>query len=232
MSPVFVVIEFTTFWMHSTGAGGGVDVDLVADRDSDGFPVLRGRHVRGVLREASRRVEMWSSKWGASTRIWDSAAKGAALTDLLFGTRTQLDGIESTPGCLDIRDFHIPENAKSSTGGTSIDRELAPMFFRRIAATAIDPRGGAAKDKTLRAIEAGAPCPVGGWIAWSPHERLVQKPDDEAIVQAAATGTPAIWRRHLERCLVEARSFGANRARGYGRTRFAVDLHMIEGDQR
>lgn len=227
MSAVFVIVDFTSFWMHAMGAGGGADVDLVAEKH-EGFPVLRGRHVRGVLREASRRVEAWSTTWETSARIWDKAPQEIDLTQLLFGTRTETEGGRSIPGCLDIRDFHIPENAMSSSADSLADPSLAHLYFSRIAATAIDPRSGAAKDKTLRAMEVGVPLPVGGWITWAPQERRVQSPQDAEIVAAAAAGEPAIWRKHLERCLIEARAFGANRTRGYGRGRFDAATHVLE----
>jgi hypothetical protein len=227
MSSIFVIVDFATFWIHATGAGGGADVDVLADRDADGFPILRGRHARGVLREASRRIDGWSAGWESADRLWDSNAAGVALTDLLFGTRTQAVGVDSVPGCLDIRDFHLPQSAKST--GAAPDPALAPFYFRRIAATAIEQHRGTARNKTLRAVEAGVPCPLGGWISFAERERLVQRPRDEPLIAMARSGTPPLWQRHVQLCLTEARSFGANRTRGYGRTRFDPAAQVFQG---
>lgn len=205
MTDLFVILDFETYWQHGTGALGEGDVDLMADRDVHGLPVLRGRHVQGILRDASIRLEAWRSPPIQN------------MTDILFGTSNKSPTGPSKPGCLDISDFRLPE---------SLSFQKAALFYR-LASTRIDQSTGTAMDQSLRAVEVAAPCPLGGMIRWTPQRRLVLCPDEASMVEDARD----YWITHLTDCLIEARAFGSKRTRGFGRTLFDPQRHLIRLDR-
>lgn len=202
MTDLFVILDFDTYWQHGTGALGEGDVDLSADRDRHGLPILRGRHVQGILRAASIRLDQWHP------------APIGPLTDILFGSRNKAEPGPSKPGCLNVSDFCLPEHLSAHK----------TALFRRLASTRINELTGTAMDQSLRAVEVAAPVPLGGTIRWIPERRLVLCPEEASDINAAHDH----WIAHLTRCLIDARAFGAKRTRGFGRTRFDPNKHLIE----
>lgn len=209
---VFLEIGLRTYWSHTTG-GGGEAFDAVVVRDEEGFPALSGRHVRGIFREASRRVEAW----GRTEDYWPPELAGGpnSLTALMFGARNDL---RAPSGCLDFPDafrLHPSLLAGLKTQGLEV-------FFCGLASTRIEWETGAAFDKSLRQAEAAVPCVLGGWIKWDPSEHLLTAPEDRELVELAGSK----WIEHLKNTACVLRAFGSKRTRGFGRAR--VRVHEVE----
>ncbi len=188
MSTHVLKIDLRTFWHPGGGRGHGLVLDAVAHRDSGGLPVLPGRHIKGLLRDALERAELWG--WTG----YDG------LASVLFGDRTE--EIERTggtprPGCLRVGDGRLPTRIAHSL---SADKSLCKGLFRPLHATAVEPTTGTAKDKSLRGIEVVIPLQIEAMISPVPG----QVP-------------PADWPQQLSGVLPLIHAVGAHRTRGLGR---------------
>ena len=152
-----LTIHILGYWRAGTGRGAGVGVDAIVRRDDLGLPLLPGRHLRGLLRDA---VETLSDLGD------DVVPPGTA--DRLFGRaagigETRHDG---TPGMVAVGSARLSDSwldyarqLRASEGTASADRSLSPLFAR-LSSTAIDPDTGTAKSKSLRTIEVSVPMTV------------------------------------------------------------------------
>ena len=168
-APDFLLrIEISSYWCHATGRSGGADCDLVTDRDDDGLPVLRGRHVRGLLREACRLAEALEYP-------------DAIDCSELFGGR----GADSRPGLIAIGDARLPLAVAQGVAASAARKEA---LFRRLAATAIEPATGIAKSSSLRSIEVAIPCVLFAPISIEGDKSGFKEGLDQALPLIAGVG--------------------------------------------
>lgn len=187
------------YWLHAHGEGGGEDFDLVMERDEDGLPVLRARHVKGLMRLALERAIAWD--WGPP----DDAA------ERLFGGRGGLGG----PGCLSTEDARVSDALRAGLRARS---DLAPGLFARVASTAVDPESGVAKPKQLRTIEAALPVPLTSRLTFDAAKRLAWARMDAEEVKAV-TDAEQHWRTWIDVAWPLVDEIGAKRTRGFGALR-------------
>lgn len=199
----FLMVDMRSYWLQGTGRGGGADYDLVADRDSDGLPVLRGRHLRGLLREASRQAHAFG---------WPDAPD----PELFFGGR----GENGHPGCVTVDDAMVAQELASEfIDPDSGDIRIDPaVLFRRVSSTAIHPETGSVLPKTLRTIEVATPLPLYSRLSWRPETRLTVCPGDRDRVESAASD----WSSRIEAVLSLVDGIGAKRSRGMGQACLSV----------
>lgn len=196
MSDLILPIMFSTYWLHAHGEGGGADFDLVMERDRDGFPVLRGRHVAGLLRVALLRAEAWG---------W-FPAESTSVASRLLG-----DIGDSGPGCLSVSDAKMSDRLRAELGA-----DQAWALFQRIPSTAIDPETGAAQARHLRTLEAALPVPLRATIRFEPGKRRIwasRQPDErDALAEAERD-----WWSWIACAWPAFDEAGAKRTRGFGR---------------
>ncbi len=131
MTPL-LQIALLSHWRSGTGRDRPGMLDATCQRDADGLPMIPGKHLKGLLRDAVKRAEAFG---------WIAPVAG-----VLFGDDTQ-------PGTLRV------ETARLSAGGRAALREnpdLVTMLFDTRRATAIEPTG-AAKPGSLRFEEVAVP---------------------------------------------------------------------------
>ncbi len=51
--------EFLSFWQSSSGKGEHMRLDALTARDSQGLPVLPGRTIKGLFRDAAQQLALW-----------------------------------------------------------------------------------------------------------------------------------------------------------------------------
>lgn len=193
MSSARLIVDIRGYWHPGGGRGGGKVIDAIAHRDSTGLPVLPGRHLKGLLREACESAADWG---------WDGFT---GLAERLFGERHR--GGESgtpAPGCLRIGDARLPAAVAdwlASDAGT----ELQPGLFRPLHATAVEHDTGTAKERSLRGTEVVVPLCLEAEIRVLPGHTA---PED--------------WRQRLEELLPLIRAVGGRRSRGLGRANLSL----------
>jgi len=222
LTELLIEVDIRSYWHAGTGRAGGDDVDALIDKDGDGLPVLRGRHFKGLMREAAERLAEWQ------TPGWD-----AARINILFGSEAipaqkardgepAKPGQASAPACVSFSDARLPGEIATMVHG---NKKLANEFICRLASTRIEFETGAATDKTLRSIEAAIPLKLYARLSWDAADRiglhrLAEKEIAEEIEELGRHWVPAI-----AECLPYVLAVGAHRSRGFGR---AV-LSVVEG---
>lgn len=190
MNAYRLTIDLRGYWHPGGGRGGGAVLDAVTHRDSSGLPVLPGRHIKGLLREALECAEDLG---------WDGYA---GLAGVLFGDRTEtVSGGIPAPGSLRVSDGTLPEATRNWLSDSKRQRRLVPHLYRSLFATAIDTETGTAMDKTLRGIEVIVPLLL--------HARIEPMPGRPAPTED--------WFQRVRDCLPLIDAVGAHRRRGLGR---------------
>jgi hypothetical protein len=131
-------IELRGFWHYGSGDVRGAQVDAVCKRDAFDLPMLGGRALKGLLRDAMRQAGLYNFG-GVSEECFKK----------LFGTDKQSGLIRVPSAFMQDRD-----SIKKAT------LEQKATLFRLLSSTAIDPDKQVAKDKTLRCIEVAVPVPL------------------------------------------------------------------------
>ena len=189
-----LTIALFGFWRAGTGRGYGVGVDAVVRRDEVGLPLLPGRHLRGLLRDALETL----------TILGDSSVP-PGTAERLFGRpagdgETRHDG---TPGIVTVGSAHLPGAWRAyarALPAAQRTTEFAPLF-PRLSSTTIDDHSGTAKSGGLRTAEVAVPMELHASIGGP-----LGKEDIDALRAAAR------W----------VRAVGGGRTRGLGRARLSL----------
>ena len=201
MSSQTLKIDVRGYWHAGTGRGGGAVMDAVVYRDPSGLPVLPGRHIKGLLRDALERAEGWN---------WDGYA---GLADHLFGQRSEriAPGVVPDPGCLRVSDGCIDRSLAHYLGSPSgKQKHLVSRLFRSLHSTAVDHETGSARDHSLRGIEVTIPLQLYARIE---------------VIAGADLRSPD-WRERLCDVLPLIDAVGAHRTRGLGRAVLSMEQDL------
>ncbi len=215
-----LTIKTLAYWHCGTGRGQSAALDAIAARDELGLPLVPGRTVKGLLRDAVRRyASLGHCASGWTTALFGSEGFGPprhgeeAPTP---STRTQPGKIAVTSAFVDreVRDwFREAERTMDSV----IVAQRRATLFRTISATAIDPDRGVARVGSLRTVEVVVPLTLKATVSIADIEAC----DIEDRSQTAvAVLTHAV-------ALIGA--LGAHRTRGLGRC--VVSLAPVGGER-
>jgi len=158
-----LTIDLKSYWHAGGGRDAGSVYDAVVQRDPDGLPVLPGRHLKGLLRDAFARAESWG---------WEHFE---GLADTLFGHKPENSAAPSR-GCLRISDGMLPE-AQRRWLASKEGEKLRPALYAGLYATAVKHETGTALDNSLRGIEVAIPVKLQAAIEPVPGQT---PPDDWA----------------------------------------------------
>lgn len=134
-------IDIQSYWHPGTGSGRGSDVDAVTHRDAQGLPLLPGKTLKGILRDAV-------SRWEHFTKIGNTPS----LAEQLFGAGADAD--TKWQGSIRVSDAVLAEDIRYYL---LKDKKLVTGLYRSIHATAIEHATGTAMNKSLRGIEVVVP---------------------------------------------------------------------------
>lgn len=189
-------IHFANYWHAGGGRDAGSVLDAIVHRDVHGLPVVPGRHIKGLLRDALERAETWE---------WEGYS-GLAAT--LFGDRSETaSNAAPQAGCLRVSDGMLPSDVAKWLGSEAGAR-LRPGLHRALYATAVEHDSGVAKDHSLRGIEVTVPL------------------DLTAVVEEIpGRNAPENWLARLGEVLPLIDALGAYRSRGLGRVQLQLEAH-------
>jgi len=196
MNGVVLKVDIRSYWHAGGGRGAGAVLDAVVHRDPHGLPVLPGRHLKGLLRDALRRAEAWG---------W--AGYGPGITRALFGGPAG-DGGErrSEAGCLRVSDAALPEDLAAWLAHEAGGRAHLPRLFRGLYATAVEHDSGTALDRSLRGVEVTVPLTLQATIQPLPGR-----------------APPSDWARLIDGVLPLVDAVGGHRTRGLGRAVLSLE---------
>jgi hypothetical protein len=182
-------IDILSFWRVGTGKGVAGRLDAMCHRDELGFPILPGKNLRGLLRDAVAQ---------AHALCWT-----AVCPDALFGSRAGVhddadDLPDATvPGVLRVGNAMLPSIDMCVISENP--ERIAQLFAVRRATAMVSDRG-VAMPRSLRFEEVAVPVGL--------HARL----DPMGVM-------PADWQDALIVAAPLIRAIGSGRTRGLGRCR-------------
>ncbi|MEX0914939.1 MAG: RAMP superfamily CRISPR-associated protein [Wenzhouxiangellaceae bacterium] len=206
----WLTIDIRTFWHAGTGKSSGSYLDALAERNRDGLPVLPGRHIKGLLRDAYRhafaldRIERLPDSLAAAL---EKSGIGT-LEELLFGSISDKEiRTRTRPGMLRVSSGQLPLSERAALNA---EPTLKPFLYFELFSTAIDANGVASTD-SLRGIEAAAPTRL---IARLDLELTATEPS-HLEAQQALLDDECRW-EWLDPALAMMDAVGASRHRGMG----------------
>ncbi|EPR69809.1 RAMP superfamily CRISPR-associated protein [Cyclobacterium qasimii] len=151
-------VYFLTDWHAGSGLTSGAEADAVVIKDSEGFPYIPGKTMKGLFADAFRDFQ--------SLGI-DKFTKESY--DSLFGFMDEQTKATS-PGSLFFSNAYLPKSEKLAIGFDQVD-----YLYRNIASTAIEATTGVAKKSSLRVMEVCIPISLEGYIlgAKNAEEQLI-----------------------------------------------------------
>lgn len=211
-------INILSYWHVGSGHSTGAKALML--KDEKGFPVLPGRSVKGLLRDAMLQAE--EANWFEyhdqnhqfnqahfSEIICDLRANHSSLTELFFGPlgkegkKTFAGGLKISSAC---SAYLFQQSTEQDKPITEQD-QLKSILYRQIASTRINSETGAAQEQSLRSIEVAVPMPLVCELEWIAEQPL-----------------PG-WTEYLDCALPLIRSVGAWRSRGLGRAQLKIMSH-------
>ncbi len=182
MQAFHISAAFQNWWLIGTGRGSGQHLDALCDKTPEGLPYVSAKTLKGLFRHSAQCLESWG-------RI------PTGTTASLFGLPPEGE-LPGEPGALRFSDLQLPTDARQALNARP---ELKNLLFSEIAATAIDPETGGARDKSLRVSEVAAPIELNGHIhRILPVEQPERLPD---------------WLRAMAALITH---IGASKSRGFG----------------
>lgn len=149
-------IDIRSYWHAGTGKGAGTDLDAITDKDHNGLPFISGKHIKGLLRQASICADTWG--WFEQLELADLLEEGHAenITELLFGSQSQEQQRDATfPGMIMVGNAMLNKDEQHFLTGSK-NTHLIPGLYHKLFSTAINEKGSAKKN-SLRGIEVVVP---------------------------------------------------------------------------
>ena len=200
-----LILDIQNYWRAGTGRGGGSAYDESVYRNSYGLPVLPGRTLKGLLRDACWRAEKWGHiDTGTTSQLFGMRFnnEGEPVDQNDKGERPYAGLIRVSSAELEkeTRDYlqWLKQDTKKDFEG------LTANFFRTLSSTAI--KDGSAKDQSLRTSEVTIPLKLVADITIRNGEEKSAKD----------------YAEQLEKCLPLVRAVGNNRTRGLGRVQITM----------
>lgn len=199
-------VDIRSYWHAGTGRGASSYMDALVHTDSAGLPVLPGRTLKGLLRDAVYRAEQWG---------WDGVPP--QTTEALFGSvgfdadkqQRQIPRAATQPGLLGVSDARLPAAviAWIRDGKPMEQSARRKTLFTEMYSTAVDHATGTAREQSLRGTQVVIPLKLESEISIVPLSEYTQH---QQMMREQ-------WRQVLNKCLPLIRAVGAYRSRGLGR---------------
>lgn len=211
-------IDIHGWWRSGTGAGRVAQLDALCVRDPGGLPYLPGRHIRGLMRDAVRRLGEWDKAYyGADNALFGDWGFRSAPADEANRDNNPVPYRGARRGALAFSDAAMEASERALFFEDLVEADEArhaPLrnnLFAVRHSTAI--RKGVAAEHTLRAEEVAVPMTLYGTV------------DFLGFPPAGDTDTDrwqGDWLNALEAAAPLIRAVGAKRLRGLGRASIFV----------
>ena len=151
MADIKYTIQFFSFWHCGSGLAAGADVDALVVKDKDGLPIVPGKTMKGLVREAVESI---------------IALKKEDKQSLIKNAFGYFGDAENTcMGSMFFTNAEIEESERRAI----IDNNLQKYMYSSASSTAITS-SGIAKEHSLRKVEVVVPCTLEGKIKGVPQD--------------------------------------------------------------
>ena len=163
MQTINYTISFFSDWHCGSGLSAGADADALVVKDRNQLPLIPGKTLKGLLREAVEQLFLLKLFPDLKTE----------QVDELFGSEFKegesVNGAESHfQGCAFFSNAELEESIQNHI----LKNEYQSYLYRNVASTAIDPKTGTAKPHSLRTMQVCVPCILHAYIGNVPDEMV------------------------------------------------------------
>lgn len=206
-------LDFINYWHAGSGRSSGYHLDALCERDDCQLPILPGRQLKGLLRHAVHRAEVWG--WLSELPL--PAGPLESHEELLFGSRSQAESRHTTqPGLLRVDSARLPD-AEHQWLAHSEQSELREELFGELFSTAINDQGSAQR-YSLRGLQVCIPLRLQAALGLS----ITASENALRTQQQTYLQSGTAW-QVLEASLPLLDALGAHRNRGLGEAQVTLD---------
>jgi CRISPR/Cas system CSM-associated protein Csm3 (group 7 of RAMP superfamily) len=190
-------IQLFSYWHAGSGLSAGTYADAVVLKDEDDFPLLPGKTLKGLIRDAAQQLHELNPEFVT-----------ASFIQTVFGKDTSVayeEPTQASQGSVFFSSASVHPDLRMAINESVDSPKQSPKsyLYQTIAATKIDAETGVAADGSLRKVEVTVPLSL--------YAVLYDFPAGEQEAGAAD------YKTQLDRCLQFVKRLGANRHRGFGR---------------
>ena len=156
MKTVNIKIEFYSFWHAGSGLSGNTDSDAMVNKDRDQLPIIPGKTLKGLIREAAEKINKLNSNLVSDTFIKE-----------VFGLRQ--GGKEGSNDLQEEAKCFFSSAQVSQKLQLGIDKKNISMLYHTVSSTAINEKGQA-KNHSLRQREVCIPLDLFASIEHFPNK--------------------------------------------------------------
>lgn len=177
-------IKMLSDWHCGTGLTEGADVDLICIKDNYGLPIIPGKTLKGLIKEAAN----YYKKFSEDKDGWNKFIKES------FGEQTDKNSNQSEKGKFYFTNATLSKNIIETL---KIDKDKIQTIYRKISSTAIDKKG-IADEHSLRKIEVVVPLTLFAQIDGVGNEEIEKLGNCLKLVKRLGTNR----NRGLGRCIL------------------------------
>lgn len=185
-------IEFFSYWHIGSGLTGSTYADGLVLKDTNGLPIIPGKILKGLLREAAETLNQLAPdmvKVDFINHVFGSKPKK------VNGVEEDTNKKEDAAQCF----FRTATLSQNLVEKLRNDANLKAGLYQTLASTAIDDEGQALTN-SLRLLEVSVPL----------------------VLYATIEDFPSHYQEQLNYCLKWVKQMGINRNRGLGRCQFTI----------
>jgi CRISPR/Cas system CSM-associated protein Csm3 (group 7 of RAMP superfamily) len=194
METIKYTIIFFSEWHAGSGLTSGSDLDALVIKDKKGLPYIPGRTLKGLLREAAEELVKLNhcDETFMKTVFGIPSSKSEDKTEV---NDPEQHGVTKKGEC-----FFSNAKLSNELCKASVEKELAPFYYRAISSTSINGKSGVAEKHSLRRMQTTIPC----------------------VLKAEIMNIDDKYKDQIEACFKWIKRLGQNRNRGLGRCRFEI----------
>ncbi len=187
-------IEFFSYWHAGSGLAGSTYADSIVNKNKLGLPIIPGKTIKGLLREAAESINELDDTLVSDIFIQQVFGKRSGEKEVNTGNEKKEDIYGEGKAF-----FTNVELSKKLTESI-LQKNYVNDLYHVISSTKINEHGQA-EDHSLRQLEVTIPITLYGTIE--------QFPD-------------VLYETELEHCFKWIKQLGQNRNRGLGKCKFSI----------
>lgn len=145
-------IDFFSYWHAGSGLSGSTYADSVVNKNENGLPVIPGKTIKGLLREAAENINQLDKNLVSDNFIVD-----------VFGVSAD----DTTNPAKEAKAFFTNATLSKKLSEDILEKDLTENLYHVISSTRID-ENGQANDGSLRQLEVSVPITLYGSIEQFP----------------------------------------------------------------
>ncbi|MFA5466108.1 MAG: RAMP superfamily CRISPR-associated protein [Candidatus Cloacimonadales bacterium] len=160
MADFIYQVKFLSDWHCGSGLTSGSDVDALVIKDQNNLPIIPGKTIKGLLREAAETI----------VKLQDNKDEWNSFITEVFGKRSE-SGKSKKSIASNCYFSNVVLSGNLQEKLIEEKASLIPNLYRKIASTKID-KDGIAEEKSLRKIEVTIPLILYGKISNTKEEYI------------------------------------------------------------